>query len=174
MRTLQQPTSWLSSSSDISNPNILSPLSLSVSSSLSSDSHTVTQTMPHTGSPHYSILRSTAPRLKSYEPTSKFNSPSIRSLPVVRFFPQDLDYLVTHRCPTAPGFPPRVLARDAQVEHQSNSLRNSNSVLSIEWLSLHSYSRPFSSFIHRLFAFWFTSTLVFSCHINDINEDHDR
>ena len=81
-KTLQHP--WLSSCSNISysNPSL-------VSSSPSFDSHQTNAT------PFYppSLLVSS-----SVSPLAKVNSPSIRSLPVVRFFPQDLGRLATHRC----------------------------------------------------------------------------
>jgi hypothetical protein len=66
---------------------------LSVSSSLSSDSRTVIQTNATLFYPPPLLVSSPV------SPLAKVNSSSIRSLPVVRFLPQDLDCLATHRFP---------------------------------------------------------------------------
>jgi hypothetical protein len=100
-------------------------------------------------------------------PHAIINSPSLRGPPIFTFFSQDPNCLATHSRPLFPKFPTR--RRGWTLKWP----RNSNSVLSIEWLSLYSYSSSFSSVLDSLFALfalWPTSIFVSSCHINHNNQ----
>jgi hypothetical protein len=129
-------------------PNLSSPLCFDSSPAVMPDYSTLLRSSSQAPSPH--TQRSIRHRSGAYQPSLSSPKTSTASRHIV---------VGHHRSSPRPSRRP--------TRRRSWTLkcpRVSNSVLSIKCLSLYSNSRPFSSILDRLFAFWPTSTLVISCH----------